>query len=251
MKQSNRSTTKKFAVFDIDGTLIRWQLYHAVVDELAKAGHIPEHVYREVRKKRMAWKTRDFHDAFKQYEKAIVQSYEDALPKLRTDVFDALAEKVAQKYSSQVYTYTRELIDKLKHQNYMILAISGSHEELLRHVAPKYGFDDWVGSTYHRKAEGFSGEKFIASFNKAETLRKLIKKHDLSTTDSYGIGDSKSDASFLELVEHPIAFNPDSSLLAIARDNNWKIIVERKNVIYSIDELGSKSPRIETFASGK
>src|SRR3546814_11785501 len=27
---------KKFAVFDIDGTLIRWQLYHAVVETVAK-----------------------------------------------------------------------------------------------------------------------------------------------------------------------------------------------------------------------
>ena len=35
----------KFAVFDIDGTLIRWQLYHAIADELAKSGHIDAETY--------------------------------------------------------------------------------------------------------------------------------------------------------------------------------------------------------------
>ncbi len=28
--------SQPFAVFDIDGTIIRWQLYHALADELAK-----------------------------------------------------------------------------------------------------------------------------------------------------------------------------------------------------------------------
>ena len=33
-KDSTQS--RPFAVFDIDGTLIRWQLYHAVADDMAK-----------------------------------------------------------------------------------------------------------------------------------------------------------------------------------------------------------------------
>ena len=31
---------RPFAVFDIDGTLIRWQLYHSIADTLARLGHI-------------------------------------------------------------------------------------------------------------------------------------------------------------------------------------------------------------------
>jgi phosphoserine phosphatase len=36
--------SKRFAVFDLDGTLVRWQLYHALVDRLAKKGYLGEGV---------------------------------------------------------------------------------------------------------------------------------------------------------------------------------------------------------------
>ncbi len=237
---------KKFAVFDIDGTLIRWQLYHAIVDELAKAGHIPKPVYKDVKQKRMAWKTRQHQNSFKEYEKTVVEAYENALPTIKPAVFDALAEQTAQTYTSQVYTYTRDLIAQLKSDGYVIIAISGSHKELLDHVAPQYGFDDWIGSTYHRDGEAFSGKKFIASFDKASSLKKLIDKHSLSLHDSYGVGDSKSDAAFLRLVDNPIAFNPDQMLLEIAKTENWTVILERKNVVYTITGLSTTTPHITT-----
>ena len=240
---------KKFAVFDIDGTLIRWQLYHAIVDELAKSGHIPAPVYEHVRKKRMAWKTREHSNAFKEYERSVITAYEDALPKIKPSVFDELAESVAKTYKSQVYTYTRNLIAQLNDQNYFVIAISGSHRELLNHVAPQYGFDDWIGSVYHRKGDQFSGEKFIASFDKKTALEELVKKHNLTYEASYGVGDSKSDAAFLRYVDHPIAFNPDRELLHIAKAKNWPIVIERKNVVYRIEDMDSESPRIKTEAS--
>ena len=49
---------RSFAVFDIDGTLIRWQLYHAVADALVKLGHVEPGAYEEIKVARMNWKTR-------------------------------------------------------------------------------------------------------------------------------------------------------------------------------------------------
>ena len=227
----------RFAVFDIDGTLIRWQLYHAVVDELAKTGHIPQATYDVIKKERLAWKNREHQESFKEYERAIVHAYEEALPTLSPEAFDELAEKVAHKYREQVYTYTRDLIKTLKRDGYILLAISGSHKELIEHVAPMYGFDDWVGSTYHRDEGAFTGQSYIAAHYKADILRDLIKKHKLTTEDSYGVGDSFSDSAFLELVEHPIVFNPNRELLNVAMKHNWRIVLERKNVVYQLDNI--------------
>ncbi len=56
--------SRPFAVFDIDGTIIRWQLYHAVVDALGRAGHIrPEH-YQALKETRMVWKRRTNESSF-------------------------------------------------------------------------------------------------------------------------------------------------------------------------------------------
>jgi phosphoserine phosphatase len=39
----------------------------------------------------------------------------------------------------------------------------------------------------------------------------------------------------LEYVEHPIAFNPEIRLFNEARNKGWKIVVERKNVVYELE----------------
>ncbi|MGH3106097.1 MAG: hypothetical protein ACRDM3_02750, partial [Rubrobacteraceae bacterium] len=49
-----------------------------------------------------------------------------------------------------------------------------------------------------------------------------------------GMGDTLSDVGFLEMVETPIAFNPNRGLFEVARQWGWPIVVERKDVIYNL-----------------
>ncbi len=226
---------KKLAVFDIDGTLIRWQLYHAIVDRLASKKLLGPDAKEVLHEARMVWKRREHPEAFRGYEKALISVYEDALPHLSVDQFDAVVEEVATEYKEQVYTYTRSLAARVKKEGYLLLAISGSHEELVGHIARQYGFDYWVGTKYERSEGKFTGNKFVASRDKRSILDDFISKHDLSIKGSLGVGDSKSDAAFLNIVDEPIAFNPDRELFDIASGNGWKIVIERKNVIYQLE----------------
>lgn len=233
-------THKPFAVFDIDGTLIRWQLYHAVVDKLAGAGLLGEEAERKLHNARMKWKNREHSEAFADYEHSLITIYESALSHIKSAEFDDMIDKVIDQYKDQVYTYTRDLVRDLKQKNYFLIAISGSHHELVERLAKYYGFDDWVGSQYERSGQGFSGRKFIASKDKKALLQRMIDKHHLSTEDSYAVGDSTSDAVMLEIAKNPIAFNPNKSLFDIAKKNNWPIVIERKNVVYELKPSGSK-----------
>jgi len=232
-------TQKPFAVFDIDGTLIRWQLYHAVVQKLASAGHLGPDARLTLRNARMKWKNREHKEAFHDYERTLIQTYEDALPTLKPDDFDNYVEEVITEYKDQVYTYTRDLIKNLKAKGYVLLAISGSHQELVRAIAQHYGFDDYVGTNYNRTTESFSGDKQLGSADKKSILQKLIAKHSLAKEGSIAVGDSLSDATMMELVEQPIAFNPDQKLYDRAHSESWKIVVERKNVIYEMEPHGT------------
>ena len=226
----------KFAVFAIDVTLIRWQLYHAVVDRLAKLGLLGEGASQELHSARMVWKNREHSDSFSQYEQTLITIYEQSLKNLDAKTFDEVAEQIAKEYKDQVYTYTRDLCAKLKNDDYKLLAISGSHQELVGHIAKNYGFDDWVGTEYKRKGNRFTGEKFIASHNKKTILESLMKKHGLSLEESVAVGDSGSDIPMLEMAESPITFNPDKKLLQKAKAKGWKIVVERKNVVYELEK---------------
>lgn len=224
----------KFGVFDIDGTLIRWQLYHTIVDRLAKAGLLGPDAQHILHEARMRWKRREPGYSFRDYEIALIKTYESAIRTIDPNTFDSLLADIVAEYQDQAYTYTRDLAMTLKAQGYVLLAISGSHEELVGEVAKHYGFDDWVGTRYHRADGAFTGTKTVGSHNKQAALSKLIDKHNLSLTNSYAVGDSKSDSPMLEMVEYPIAFNPDKDLCDIAMLNGWDIVIERKNVVYSL-----------------
>lgn len=227
---------KKFAVFDIDGTLIRWQLYHAIVDKLAKQNLLGQNSLETIRNARMRWKNREANYSFRDYEQTLIAVFEDALQQLRPAELEQAADEVISEYRQQAYTYTRDLVKVLQSQDYLLLAISGSHHELVERLARSYGFDDFIGTQYKRANQKFTGEKLVPSFDKAAALQTFVEKYQLDFTGSYGVGDSKSDASMLEMVERPIAFNPDRELYYVASKNGWKIVVERKNMIYQLEQ---------------
>jgi HAD superfamily hydrolase (TIGR01490 family) len=227
-------SSKKFAVFDIDGTLIRWQLYHVMVDKLAGAGALGPDAKQRLREARMNWKRRKHEDSFKEYERLIVQLYESALDHLNTKDFDQFITDIIDEYKDQAYVYTRNLLQDLKKKGYFTLIISGSHHELIEQVGKYYGFDDWIGTHYRRTGESFSGEKQVASKDKAAALKQFVDKHGLTFEGSLAIGDSASDIAMLELVEQPIAFNPDKILFEQAKEKGWPVVVERKNMIYEL-----------------
>jgi len=224
-----------FAVFDIDGTLVRWQLYHAVADALAKQGIIDSKTYVAIRDARMKWKQRTHEESFKDYEKHLVATYEKLLTKLTTQQFEAAAQTVFEEYKDQVYTYTRDLIKTLKGKGYTLLVISGSQTEIVQKIASYYGFDDCVGSDYHQANGRFTGQKTLTISAKDKVLQSLIAKHHLSLKGSIAVGDSTSDIVMLEVVEQPIAFNPEKKLFEHAKQKGWQIVIERKNMVYKLE----------------
>ncbi len=224
----------KFAVFDIDGTLIRWQLYHSVVDRLAKRGFLGEGAYEQIREARMRWKNRESADEFDKYQATLVGVYEKAVIDIPADEFDEIITEVADEYKNQIYTYPLNLAKRLKKEGYFLLAISGSHQEMVGYIARQHGFDDFIGTVFERTESGFSGVASTPVIDKAVALRTLIKKHQLDMADSYAVGDSASDIAMLEMVENPIAFNPNKVLFDVANERGWRVVVERKDVIYEL-----------------
>lgn len=237
---------KKFAVFDIDGTLIRWQLYHSLVDELGKQMLIDATDMREIKESRMNWKKRS--DTFSQYQNRLVESFHRNLPHIPPQDFDKAVDTVFDRYKDQVYTYTRDLIGQLKKEGYLLLALSGSQHEMISKLGKYYGFDIAIGNTYERSENGFTGKHENLVHRKQEILKELVTKHDLSWSKSIAVGDSGSDAQILELTEQPIAFNPDLELLRTAQEREWKIVVERKNAIFELEAQDGKYRLAKTNA---
>lgn len=231
---------KPLAVFDIDGTLIRWQLYHAVADMFVKLGYTDPETYQSVKNARMEWKRRTGEEAFQAYELKLVEVYTEVLKTLTHEQLELAAQKVYDEYKDQVYTYTRDLIKELKAKGYLLFAISGSQVEIVKLLADYYGFNDYLGSVYERSENGFTGKLTSYRHNKHIHVAKLAKKHGATTKGSVAVGDSKGDITMLEAIEQPIAFNPEKKLFDAAKENFWPIVIERKNVVYKLEPRGGK-----------
>lgn len=227
--------SQPFAVFDIDGTLIRWQLYHATADALVQLGFVDKDEFQAIKDARMSWKRRESEESFKDYERQLVTVYEQLLATITPGQYEQAATAVFDEYKSQVYRYTRDLIKDLKAKGYLIFAISGSQSEIVAKIAEHYGFDDFAGTEYERKNGRFTGKSTLHAGTKHVVLDKLVKKHHATYKGSFAVGDSEGDISMLEKAETAIAFNPTKKLFATAKQQGWRIVVERKNMIYELE----------------
>jgi HAD superfamily hydrolase (TIGR01490 family) len=231
----SKKSEKKFAAFDIDGTLFRSGLYREVFFELIRMKALPENLHSQLAEKETAWQKRSHGSAFKEFDQSLAELFDSQLPSLKIAYFDLAAERVIAQHKDNVYVYTRELIKDLKKQGYYLVAISGSQTELVEPFAQHYGFDNWIGQYSERGDEFFTGHVRKTHKAKDVFLKKLIKTENLSTKNSIAVGDSAGDIEMLELAETAIAFNPEKRLFEHAKKNHWKIVVERKNTIYQLE----------------
>ena len=226
-------TRRKFAAFDIDGTIFRWQLYHELFDALAVAGYIDQSDRESVAGAREAWSRRE--SSFMDYEELLVSVMERKVVGLPEQVMKDLAREILSSKGHRTYAYTRKLMTDLKQQGYFIIAISGSYQQLVEVFAEIHQIDLAIGTNYEIKDGKFTSNRSMVFGHKGPILKSAVEEHNLTWEDSYAVGDSGSDSAMMELVEHPIAFNPDDRLFALARDAGWKVVIERKNMMYELE----------------
>ncbi len=233
----NTTPHRPFAAFDIDGTIIRWQLYHAVVEQLGKRGILSSEQFQRIKNARMIWKQRSGETSFKDYERTLVTVHDEALQGIGFNDYTDAIDHVISEYKNQTYVYTRDLIRSLQKQGYLLFAISASQVQIVEKLARYYGFDDWAGTEYEHDGQRFTGKKdVLLRGRKPEVLKEMAAKHSAAWKGSIAVGDSDSDIGMLEAVEQPIAFNPNKPLFEHASRVGWNIVVERKNMYYEMEK---------------
>lgn len=225
---------KKLAVFDIDGTIFRKNLAFELIDEL---------VWMQVFKKEMRdklvhlyTKWLDHQGMYEDYRKAMVSVYLENIKGCRQSDVVKASQSVVAYYKFRTYVFANDLIAKFKKENYSIIAVSGSPVEIVEEYNKVLGFDAVFGSVYETdEKRTYTGKAvFEPTIHKGHVAKQYAMEKNLTLKDSYGIGDTESDAKFLEVVENPIAFNPNFNLKKIAEEKGWRIVVEKKDVIYEI-----------------
>jgi len=233
--QSHRKTKRKVAVFDIDGTIARGSLLIHLLDGLLDAGLINESARKEFERDRQKWLDRKGN--YSEYIMAVVRTFLKHMKGVHYGDFADVAENSVEEHKDQVYRYTRDLIRDLKRKKFFLLAVSQSPKAVADRFCKNLGFDKIYGRIYEiGPQDRFTGEIVDVHLisNKANILKRAVEKEGLTLKGSIGVGDTEDDVSFLEMVENPICFNPNKQLYRHAVRMGWKIVVERKDMIYEI-----------------
>jgi HAD superfamily hydrolase (TIGR01490 family) len=226
---------KKVAFFDIDGTVFRSSLLIELVEALIKKGVFPKEAKDGYIDAFGAWRSRT--GSYHAYIDAVVKTFIAHIQGVYYGDLADVGREVVAHQGQHVYRYTRDLIAELKREGYFLVAISQSPKTVVDEFAREYGFDKVYGRIYEiGPQDRFTGAMTDVHLieNKGLLVARVLEKEDVVSEDSIGVGDTEGDISLLESVAIPICFNPNKILFEKAKRSDWKVVVERKDVIYEL-----------------
>ncbi|MEK7567756.1 MAG: HAD-IB family hydrolase [Patescibacteria group bacterium] len=226
---------KKVAIFDVDGTIFRGSLLIELVEVLIERGIFKVEARRLYQDEKFRWLDRK--GDYENYINAVVASFMKNLKGVTYGDFKDAADTVVARYHDRTYRYTRDLVIELRRKGYYLLAVSHSPKGIVDSFCKRLGFNKIYGMFYELgPSDRFTGTVSDAHLihNKGTILRRAILKENLTLSGSVGVGDTEGDIAFLELVDKPICFNPNKKLFTYAKRLGWKVVVERKDVIYKL-----------------
>jgi HAD superfamily hydrolase (TIGR01490 family) len=142
--------------------------------------------------------------------------------RVRQIVADAL-ERVVEPIT---YVEALELIDRHRAAGRRIYLISASPAEIVEPLGRFLGVDESLASHACIDPDGrYTGEMDVYAYGpyKADLIRDVAGRDGVDLAASFAYSDSYTDLPMLEAVGHPVAVNPDRTLLRVARERGWDV----------------------------
>ncbi|MEA3249373.1 MAG: HAD-IB family phosphatase [Patescibacteria group bacterium] len=224
---------RPIAAFDIDGTIYRGNSLTRLAQRLCERRFLPEGMAKLLFRFLFDRECRE--GAYRDNDRKIVNTL---LMALRGKTVEELAPEVKLfiiEAQSHVHEFPLELLHALK-PTHDSVAVTGGLRETAHGLTSEWGFDVCFASELEVRNGAYTGAVASTPVNdKSAAIRRWMSVNPgLTLKGSVGIGDTASDIPMLEMIETPIAFNPDSKLAEKAEMNRWPVVIERKDNIYVV-----------------
>jgi HAD superfamily hydrolase (TIGR01490 family) len=169
-----------------------------------------------------------------------------------------LASAVLPRLVDRVRPESRKLVSMHHEEERDTWIVSASPQALVEPLAASLGMTGAVGTKGEIVDGTFTGQldgPFVYGPGKVEAIEKLAAERGYELELSYAYSDSISDLPMLESVGHPVAVNPDSELLATARERGWPVVIfaarTKKAIAFSGVGVGSVSATVIAYLLGR
>jgi len=214
------------AIFDLDNTLLNgdsdynWSLF------LIKKGILDQSIYEQQNEEFFKdYQTGSLDiDAYAEFQFKPLRENE------RFFLNDLRDEYVATIIRPMITEKAKDLVNEHRSQGDQLLIITATNSFITKPIAALFGIEELIGTDLEEINNQFTGKiKGVASFQEGKVTRLnqwLDDKHlTFAQFDkTFFYSDSKNDLPLLKIVSHPVAVNPDVTLNAEAKKNNWPIM---------------------------
>ena len=215
------------AIFDLDNTLLGGDSDYLWAEFLVENKIVDDKNYRQT--------NQDFYD---QYLAGTMDIFEFLAFQLKpladnspADLNRWRAIYLAEKIEPIILPAAQALITKHRQQGDTLLIITATNSFITTPIAEKLGIPSLI-ATEPEVINGIYTGKVAGTPSyqegKVKRLQEWLDTQNLTLEGSYFYSDSHNDLPLLDLVEHPIAVDPDPDLQTIAQQRGWKILSLRQ-----------------------
>lgn len=211
------------AIFDLDNTLIAGDSDHAWGQFLADKGIVDAEVYRKANDQ--------FYQDYLNGQLNMTSYLEFSLAPLAAHPMKNLLQWREQFITERIKPLMLEKAQKLisdhKRLGHFILIITATNRFVTEPIAEHLGVDHLIATDPEIINSKYTGAiAGIPSFQegKVTRLNNWMKEQKHNLKGSYFYSDSHNDIPLLEIVDTPVAVDPDPTLASHAKKNNWKIM---------------------------
>jgi HAD superfamily hydrolase (TIGR01490 family) len=211
------------AIFDLDNTLLSIDSDHAWGEFLLEQGAVDAQAYREANDRFMA-----------DYEAGTLDIHAFlavALRPLADNSPEQLAawhqQFMASKIEPNILPKGEELLARHRSRGDTLLIITATNRFITGPIAERLGVDHMIAVEPEVRDGRYTGKvSGTPSYRegKVKRLEEWLVDKDLTLEDAWFYSDSHNDLPLLELVEHPVAVDPDPTLREAAERYGWRIM---------------------------
>lgn len=210
------------AIFDLDNTLLAGDSDHAWGEFLVEQGIVDAALYKRCNDK--------FFEDYQQGRLDIRTYLEFALKPLCAHpaerLFQWRTQFIAQKIDPIILPKGRALIAEHRNKGDTLLIITATNRFVTEPIAQRLDIEhliatepEWLEGRYTGKIVG------TPSFRegKIERLKQWLTSRQESLQGAYFYSDSHNDIPLLEIVDYPVAIDPDAKLRAHSEQKHWPV----------------------------
>jgi HAD superfamily hydrolase (TIGR01490 family) len=243
------------AFFDLDRTLIKGASTYAFALAAWRRDMMSIGELAGDARKAIAFRMRGSTD---QSAEAVRDRILEAISGHPVDDLAQLGADIIPRLIGNVRPEARGLVDLHLEAGRDTFIVTATPIEIVDALAVELGMTGAIGTVAERSDGRYTGRlaaPFCYGAGKAEMIRRLAAEKGYDLLLSYAYSDSASDLPMLEAVGHPVAVNPDQTLLQVARSRGWPIVefstTAKRVVLTSLGVVASAGTAVGTYFLGR